>query len=82
MDVSNADVYQMMTYGQLHNSQSLTLLYPHSSNLKSDEGRQLGGDLEDGRTLSISTFDLANPNNEEARLKKLLLQKSPVMGDI
>ena len=75
MDVSNADVYQMMTYGQLHNSQRLTLLYPHSSNLKSDEGRQLGGDLEDGRALSISTFDLANPDDEEARLKKLLIQK-------
>ena len=75
MDVSNADVYQMMTYGQLHNSQRLTLLYPHSSSLKSDEGRQLGGDLEDGRTLSIHTFDLVNHSDEETRLKKLLLQK-------
>ena len=79
MGVSSADVYQMMTYGQLHDSQQLTLLFPHNSNLTTGESVQLGGYSENGRTLSISTFDLANPKDEEARLEKLLLRKTPVL---
>ena len=82
MGVENPDIYQMITYGQLHNSQQLTLLYPHSSNLKAGEGHQLSGGTVENRTLAISTFDLANSNNEEERLKELLLGKEPDLEDI
>ena len=81
MGVSSPDIYQMMTYGQLHDSQQLTLLFPHNSNLKTDEGCQLSGDTVEGRTLSISTFDLANHNNEDVRLEKLLLGKELNLQD-
>ena len=82
MGVSSPDIYQMMTYGQLHGSQRLTLLFPHNSNLKTSEGYQLSGDTVEGRELSISTFDLANPNNESVRLEELLLRKAPNLQDI
>ena len=82
MGVSSPDIYQMMTYGQLHDSQRLTLLYPHSSNLKTSEGHQLSGGTVEDRTFSFSTFDLANPDNEEERIQELLRRKATDSGDI
>ena len=81
MGVENPDIYQIMTYGQLHDSKRLTLLYPHSSNLETSEGHQLSGGTVEDRTLAISTFDLANPDNEEVRLQELLRRKAPDLGD-
>lgn len=37
--VSQADVYQMMAYGQIYSCGQLTLLYPHSAAMGGDPGR-------------------------------------------
>lgn len=55
--VSQADVYQMMAYGQVYSCPRLTLLYPHHSGLGKDDGllarHRLGAD---DAILSMATI--------------------------
>ncbi len=75
LDVSSSDVYQIMTYGLVHDSIQMTLLYPHSSILGKKDGIQQSGQTEEqGRNLSIRTIDLANPDREREQFEELLLQ--------
>ena len=71
--VGQADVYQMMAYGQLYRAPRLTLLYPHHAGLARSEGVQsrhrVGGQEA---ILNTSTFDVAAPRNIEARVRSLL----------
>ena len=77
LDVSNSDVYQILTYGLVHDSIQMTLLYPHSSILGKKDGIQLSGQTEEqGRNVSIRTVDLADPVREREQIEKLLLQNS------
>ena len=73
--VSQADVYQMMAYGQLYRSPRLTLLYPHHSGLGGIEGlyarhRVTGCNVY----LETASFDVANGRETMRRLRQLLFE--------
>ena len=74
-DVSQADVYQMMAYGQLYRSPRLTLLYPHHTGLGGVEGvharhRVTGQDV----CLETASFDVADGQDVTGRLRRLLFE--------
>lgn len=67
--VSQGDVYQMMAYGQLYDSDRLLLLYPHHSELGSSEGVQASHKVGGGaQTLHVATIDIARPGPLGTRL--------------
>lgn len=71
--VSQADVYQMMAYGQIYGCGRLTLLYPHHLEIGSSEGiiashRISGTD----HRLETATIDVASPADLFLRLRQLL----------
>jgi len=71
--VSQADVYQMMAYGQLYNAPRLTLLYPHHSRLGHQEmvharNRITGHDM----VLETASIDVADGTGILDRLRRLI----------
>lgn len=73
--VSQADVYQVMAYGELYQSEALTILYPHYAGLDTDEGI-LAAHRVTGNTkrLSIATIDIAMLSGCAQRLAALVLR--------
>jgi len=72
--VSQADVYQMMAYGQLYGCSALTLLYPHHSALRSVPGSL--GRYRVGSTaqqLHMASVDIADHKAVVGQLRALLL---------
>lgn len=67
--VSQGEVYQMMAYGQLYESDRLVLLYPHHSELSNSEGMQASHRVGGGtQTLHVATVDIARSGPLDARL--------------
>jgi 5-methylcytosine-specific restriction enzyme subunit McrC len=74
--VSQADVYQMMAYGQLYRCPRLTLLYPHHTGISGDEGmraalRVAGTD----RWLRTETIDVSHVKRLSERLRKIVAEE-------
>jgi 5-methylcytosine-specific restriction enzyme subunit McrC len=61
--VSQADVYQLMAYGQLYDCPNVMLLYPHHADLLLDPIRRRHSIAarEADKTLFVATLDLAVP---------------------
>lgn len=73
--VSQADVYQMMAYGQLYSGERLTLIYPHHRGLAGGEGLQARHRIGDGSSrLETLTFDVGDGENVAPRIRVLLIQ--------
>lgn len=73
--VSQGDVYQMMAYGELYQSDALTLLYPHCAGLDADEGILAAHRITgNSKRLSIATIDIAMLSGCAQRLAALVLQ--------
>lgn len=76
--VSQGDVYQMMAYGELYRSDTLTLLYPHYAAVASDEGvlaaHQITGSI---RRLRVATVDIARTAGIGGRLARLVQDALP-----
>lgn len=76
--VSQGDVYQMMAYGELYRSNSLTLLYPHYAAVSSDEGvlaaHQITGSI---RRLRVATVDIARTAGIDDRLARIVQDALP-----
>lgn len=72
--VSQADVYQMMAYGQLYRCSALTLLYPHHSNLGAEPGR-LGAYrvASGGHGLFTASIDIIKPKEIGESLRSLVM---------
>lgn len=71
--VSQADVYQMMAYGQLYQSSRLTLLYPHHPGLGSAEGLQARHRVTSyDSLLETASFDVAHGREALERLRRIL----------
>ncbi|SBV31863.1 conserved protein of unknown function [uncultured Sphingopyxis sp.] len=71
--VSQADVYQMMAYGQLYGCGALTLLYPHHDALRSLPGTLSRHRV--GRTaqrLHLASVDIADHKSVTGQLRALL----------
>lgn len=71
--VSQADVYQMMAYGQIYGCGRLTLLYPHHLEISAPEGviashRISGTD----HRLETATIDVASLEDPILRLRQLV----------
>jgi 5-methylcytosine-specific restriction enzyme subunit McrC len=80
--VGQADVYQMMAYAHVYNSDLLMLLYPHHDGLSSGEGLMnihRIADKENSR-LAIATVALSEPRSIGLRLKQLLLGNTGVFN--
>lgn len=59
--VSQADVYQMLAYGQVYGAKRLTLLYPHHRGLAEEAGRLAAFTMPStGVTLEIATIDVSD----------------------
>ena len=72
--VSQADVYQMMAYGQIYGASRLMLLYPaHSSLVGSDFVASHRIATVGGARLDIATIDVSTSRHECTKaLRKLL----------
>ena len=84
--VSQADVYQMMAYGQLYKSPRLTLLYPYHTGLGKKEDIHSRNRITgfDG-VLEIASVDIANRKRIVDRLRAILAgtpQDSPSYGPL
>lgn len=69
--VLQADVYQMMAYGQLYGCERLTLLYPHHAGLGAEAlqvGHRVAGD---GPSLDVATVNVAAGDSLRERLRAL-----------
>jgi 5-methylcytosine-specific restriction enzyme subunit McrC len=80
--VGQADVYQMMAYAHVYNSDLLMLLYPHHDELSAGEGflaMHRIADKQDSR-LAIATIALSDPKSAGLRLRKLLLGNAEVFN--
>ena len=73
--VSQADVYQMMAYGQLYRTQRLTLLYPHHSGLGGVDGVHARHRITE-RDVYLETASLNVADGQEVlgRLHRLLFE--------
>jgi 5-methylcytosine-specific restriction enzyme subunit McrC len=71
--VSQGDIYQMMAYGELYRSSTLTLLYPHYSGLEG-AGGVLADHLVTGsaKRLRVPTIDISKPSGISERLAALV----------
>ncbi len=74
--IAQADVYQMMAYGQLYGAKRLTLLYPHHHGLQGEEGLQdrhrVSGGYSKLETLSL---DIASDRDAALRMRRFLIQE-------
>jgi 5-methylcytosine-specific restriction enzyme subunit McrC len=72
--VGQADVYQMMAYAHVYNSNSLMLLYPHHDELSAGEGLLALHRIADKDSrLAIATIALSDTKSVGMRLRTLLL---------
>ena len=74
--VSQADIYQLMAYGQVYDCPDAVLLYPHHAGLPPEPVRQRYSVAERGarESLSATTIDVTKPRREqETALKELVL---------
>lgn len=79
--VSQADVYQMMAYGQLYKCDRLTLLYPHRAFLQHVEGVQSGHKVAGGtQWIETATIDISQGNMLRERLRAILEHPSREPG--
>ena len=77
--VAQADVYQMMSYGQLYQCDRLLLLYPHHAEIGRDEGMQeLHRVSQSPRHLGFATLDVAADRHVSHRLLALTNAASDV----
>ena len=73
--VSQADVYQMMAYGQLYRSPRLTLLYPHHSGLGEFEGVHARHRVTERDTyLETASLNVADGQEILVRIRRLLFE--------
>lgn len=73
--VSQADVYQMMAYGQLYRSPRLTLLYPHHAGLGVVEGVHARHRItERDMYLETASLNVADGHEIQGRLRRLLYE--------
>lgn len=71
--VSQADVYQMMAYGQLYKCDRLTLLYPHHASLKNAEGLQSANKVAGkAQWVETATIDISRGRNLGERLRAIV----------
>ncbi|NTI50975.1 restriction endonuclease [Agrobacterium rhizogenes] len=71
--ISQADVYQMMAYGQLYGSDRLTLLYPHHSMLNDAEGLHAIHLIRGtNKVLELATIDISHGRQIAERLRALV----------
>ncbi|MEJ8476655.1 McrC family protein [Roseibium algae] len=72
--VSQADIYQMMAYGQLYRAPRLTLLYPHHPELKGKELDPVRHRINGNKAiLETASLDVGNGKNITDRLQHLLM---------
>lgn len=72
--VSQADVYQMMAYGQLYDCGALTLLYPHHAALDGVPGKLAHHRIgSTARHLHMASVEIADHKTVPAQLRALLL---------
>lgn len=79
--VSQADVYQMMAYAHVYETQRLMLLYPHHETLADREG-VLGQHLINGSVdtkILTATLSLAKTQDVVGRLRELIL---PILSQV
>jgi 5-methylcytosine-specific restriction enzyme subunit McrC len=70
--VSQADVYQMMAYGELYRCDTLTLLYPHHAGLETKDGIQADHAVTaSARRLRVASLDLSSMAGLAGRLAGL-----------
>ena len=70
--ISQADVYQMMAYGQLYECEALTLLYPHHGELEATPG--VTGTFvvpHSHRFLSAATIDISRKTGIKEALRQI-----------
>jgi 5-methylcytosine-specific restriction enzyme subunit McrC len=71
--VSQADVYQMMAYGQIYDCPELMLLYPHHDELQCEEGLTSEHRITTtDHQLTTATIGLADLASVQARLSSLI----------
>lgn len=69
---SQADVYQMISYGQLYQCERLLLLYPHHVAIGREEGMQESyGVTQSARRLGFATLDVAADRHVRERLRAI-----------
>jgi 5-methylcytosine-specific restriction enzyme subunit McrC len=70
--VSQADIYQMMAYGQLYQCDRLTLLYPHHAALRHDEGLHAIHRVTGcSRWLETASIDVGRGERLQERLRSI-----------
>ncbi len=78
--ISQADVYQMMAYGQIYRCPELTLLYPHHNGLGLKPGRQSMHLVQSGNIrLMTASVDLAETKAINASLRALISDQAFVV---
>lgn len=80
--IQQADVYQMMAYGQVYQADRLMLLYPHHQGLGRDPGIIAGFRVNGAadRWLHVATVDLSDIRRVRAALADLLLEAEQAGG--
>ena len=76
--VSQADVYQLMTYGRLYDCPHVMLLYPHHGGLPSDAVLQRYSIAKPGaqERLIVATLDVTKPHRKsETALRNLIMDR-------
>jgi 5-methylcytosine-specific restriction enzyme subunit McrC len=76
--VGQADVYQMMAYAHVYDSNLLMLLYPHHDELPDGEGIQTLHRIADKQESrpAVATVTLSDHKSLGWRLRKLLFEKT------
>ena len=78
--ISQADVYQMMAYGQIYQCPKLTLLYPHHNALGLKPGWQSMHLVQSGNSqLMTASVDLAEIKTMKASLRTLISDQAIVV---
>ena len=75
--VSQADIYQLMAYGQVYDGPNVVLLYPHHAGLPPEPVRQRYSIAKRGarEKLSVTTIDVTGlPQEQQNALKELVLE--------
>jgi 5-methylcytosine-specific restriction enzyme subunit McrC len=74
--ISQADIYQVMAYGQLYDCDRLTLLYPHNAELGGIDGVRVEYKINNSeRLLQTCTLDISNDQLILERLRSLVYFK-------
>lgn len=77
--ISQSDVYQMMAYGELYCTDSLTLLYPHHFDLEGEGGVIADHQITGGtKRLTVATIDVSRMAGIPERLSSLISRAGQV----